>query len=866
MGGGSYVDELNLSEIEKKLNDVYSSGERLVFWYDESGSFEDSVDELKLGQVKILHLTDRNAFRVKITLEHDDPEGQYLIYAPFAKPEVAKNHLEDTLLYSKQFFADKLSLIAADLNIPMRLRGALSDLYVFFGAGKQKLNAAERREADKRTNAFIERAGEMDLDHANEKTISLIALCVAANARNTTVDDLFYAVLTKGDIHQEEIIHTFDELGLSESFWNLCEERFGYSDPKHSLLRLVMSLFAIDTFKDQLTSVPNAWRQYAQDDMKSKASNIAVLLENMKNNVLYQEQYDELSELAAQELHAEDILEKVPLEDLLHTSSFRLVDDLIIRWICEREEAEDLQAQIAGFSIPEICEERLRLHFGMAKAAEYHALLAGYSLLHAVGFTAKNTLPELIDSYTSKDYQIDTDYRKFITNLDKMEETSAFEKLSDLLENVYREYLEKLVYAWNEAYAANQMHTVMMEQSSFYSWKVAPIKEKVAVIISDAFRFEAAQELCGQFKEDPNMEASIDAMMTALPSITMVGMAELLPHDTIVMTTDKAPQVLADGNPTSSTAYREKILQARNQNAVAIDYDSLKQMKSKELRSFTSGKEVIYIYHNRIDATGEAMKTENSVFDATEKAIEEVFGIVRTLSKSGNVYRFLITSDHGFIYTRKKLDETDKLENLSGKAAFTDRRFIISDSRNDADGVYSVLLGDALRNQDERWISLANGMSVFKCGGGMNYVHGGASPQEMIVPCIFVKTQKGKVETEDVKFNLITDIRKVTNLKLKLDFYQEQPVSDVVKPATYRIRFESDAGEVISNEVLYTADSSSENPGDRMVSLHFDIKKKAYGSDHKYFLKVLKEESGAEVQSRQVIMDLPFTDDFGFGI
>lgn len=861
------MNELNLSEIEKKLNGVFSSGERLVFWYDTTGSFEDSVDDLNLGQVKILHLTDRNSFRVKMTLEHEDPEGQYLIYAPFAKPDVSQNHLEDTLLYSKQFFADKLSLIAADLNIPIRLRGALSDLYVFFGAGKQKLNAFERKEADKRTNAFIERAQEMDLDTGNEKTITLIALCVAADARNTTIDDLFYAVLTNGDIKEQAIIQKFDALGLSDSFWQLCEERLGYSDPKHSLLRFVMSLFAIDTFKDQLTSVPNAWKQYAQDDMKSKASNIAVLLENMKNNVLYQDKYDELSEMAAQELHAADILSDVPLELLLHTSSFLLVDNLIIRWICEREVAEDLQAQIAGFSIPEICEERLRLHFGSVKGAEYHALLAGYSLLHAVGFSPKNNLKELIDSYSTQDYQIDTDYRKFIVNLDRMEDTSAIEKLSDLLENVYRtDYLEKEVYAWNEAYVENAMHHVITEQSNFYSRKVAPMKEKVAVIISDAFRFEAAQELCGQFKEDPNMEASIDAMLTTLPSVTMVGMAELLPHDTITMTEDKAPQILVDGNLTSSTAYREKILQARNNNAVAIDYDSLKQMKSKELRSFTAGKEVIYIYHNRIDATGEALKTENSVFDATEKAIEEIFGIVRTLSKSGNVYRFLITSDHGYIYTRRKLEETDKLENLAGKAAFTDRRFIISDTRNEMNGVYSVSLGDALKNQDDRWISLAKGMSVFKCGGGMNYVHGGASPQEMIVPCVFVKTQKGKVETEDVKFNLITDIRKVTNLKLKLDFYQEQPISDVVKAATYRIRFESDAGEVISNEVLYTADSSSQNPGERMVSLHFDIKKKAYGSDHRYFLKVLKEETGAEVQSRQVIMDLPFTDDFGFGV
>lgn len=62
------MDELNLSEIGKKLNEVFSSGNRLAFWYDTTGAFEDSVDDLKLGQVKVLHLTDRNAFRAKTTV------------------------------------------------------------------------------------------------------------------------------------------------------------------------------------------------------------------------------------------------------------------------------------------------------------------------------------------------------------------------------------------------------------------------------------------------------------------------------------------------------------------------------------------------------------------------------------------------------------------------------------------------------------------------------------------------------------------------------------------------------------------------------------------------------------------------------
>ena len=40
--------ELSLKDIEKKLNDKFDSGERLIFWYDIEGSFEDSVDEMEL--------------------------------------------------------------------------------------------------------------------------------------------------------------------------------------------------------------------------------------------------------------------------------------------------------------------------------------------------------------------------------------------------------------------------------------------------------------------------------------------------------------------------------------------------------------------------------------------------------------------------------------------------------------------------------------------------------------------------------------------------------------------------------------------------------------------------------------------------
>lgn len=861
------MDELNLQEIEKKLNTEYENGQRMVFWYDAESSFEDEVDQLNLPGVQIVHLSEKNAFRTKMLLEHDELENKFLIYAPFEKPDVSKNHLEDTLLYSREFYADKLSLIAAEVKLPARLRGAFENLKEFFIAGKAKITVAQRKAGNERINAFIERSHDFDISSADEELVMLIGMCVVTKARNTTVDDLFYAVFSSGDIEQQNIISELSKYGLEGAFWKLAENRFGYDDPKPSLLKLIMSLFAVYTFHEDLEAAPKDWKIFMQDRMKRQASNITVLLENMMNNVIYQDCFDELSDLVSEKLNVSGMLRNIPLEAVIHTGSFRVIDESIIRWMIDRIIAEDKNAAVNGYSITGLCQIREKLHFHAAYEPEYKAIRAARKLLDAAGFVAEDSLKDQIDSYTTKNYLIDTEYRHFIAAIDQIENTTPFEKVRELIQNIYTtEYLEKSVYAWNTAFEENDLREIIPLQRHFYADEVKPIKEKVVVIISDAFRFEAAKELETVFAEDQNCTVQMKTKMGTLPAVTAVGMAELLPHKEIAMADDDSHKVLIDGKPCSTTVQREQILQTANPNSSAIDFDSISEMKTSDLRAFTSGKEVIYVYHNRIDATGEAMKTENSVFKAVDETIAELYKLVKKLSKSGNVYRFIITADHGFIYTRRPLEATDKLENEAGKEGIADRRFIISKDNLSRLGVYAVKLGAALNSPDNRYINLAKGMSVFKCGGGMNYVHGGSSPQELLVPTLYVKTQRGVVDTEDATLNLITEIRKVTNLRLSLDFYQEKPVSDLVKAATYRIHFVSSDGEVISNEVIYKVDAKSDKAGERIASLKFDIKKKNYDGNLRYFLKVINDKTNVEVLSRQVIMDLPFTDDFGFGV
>ena len=854
------MEELTLTDIKDKLQTLFDGANRLVFWYDGEGDFEDRVDGLVPDGVTVLHLTDRNAFRTKLRLEHEDPTGQYLIYAPFTKPDVQHNPLEDTLLYSKEFYADQVSYLMADAHIPPRLRPAVETLKTFFFGPSGRSSIKARTAAARRREDFLERAQEIDWYTAEGKTLDRVVLCTLVQARNTTVDDLFYGLFSDSDEAMAGKWQQVCEYGLEGAFWALCKERFGYEAPQPSLEGFLLALFAVTTFRDNLDCLPKEWQLYAQDSVRSRVNNCNVLLDNMMNHVLYQDRYDDLSTKAAAKLGARQVLAGLPLELFLQTSSFACIDELFIQWVNDRLVNLDSNGEIGGLSLDDLCRHRLKLHFGQRFQAAYTLLLAARRLLDLQNYEPRTTLKELAEAYDSEDYRVDTEYRHFFTTYDALdgENPGQFDTLRALVQNLYQNaFLEPLLAHWNDAWSSDYLQEIVPRQRYFYQDEVRPIKEKVAVIISDAFRLEAAKELAGRFREDENCTVEERVRMAPLPSVTALGMAELLPHDTLDVTRDATPKILIDGKPCGSTRQREQLLQRQNPHAAAIAYDDLIALKASELKTFSSGKEVIYIYHNRIDVTGEALKTENSVFQATDQTLSELFQLVKRLSRSGNIYRFLITADHGYLYTRKKLNETDKLDAVPGKTWMTDRRFFVTDEPVRREGIYSVPLGKCLGNDDTRYVVLAKSMSIFRSGGGMNYLHGGSSPQDLLVPCLFISTRKGLVDTEDVALNLINDVHRVTSFHVKLSFYQDQPVSDIVKATTYRVRFETAGGEIISNEVLYRAESKSATPGERIVTLGFDLQKKNYDLNDRYYLKVINDRTGNETLAREIIMDLP---------
>jgi uncharacterized protein (TIGR02687 family) len=358
---------------------------------------------------------------------------------------------------------------------------------------------------------------------------------------------------------------------------------------------------------------------------------------------------------------------------------------------------------------------------------------------------------------------------------------------------------------------------------------------RVIVIISDALRYECAKELLDNFSMDEKCDATISHMLSVLPSETTLGMASLLPHKEIMV--DETLGITVDGMPCgNSLSDRQKILQTYIPRSVCLQFDDVKNAKKEAIRGMLQDRDVVYIYHNQIDNRGENMKSENEVFNACQEAIEEIQALIRRITGYVSATRYLITADHGFIYKRNKLQESDKIAMDKKQIQFVNKRYLLTNQEITNDAVISRGLA-YLSKMNELYVTTPMGANIIKApGGGQNYVHGGSSLQEMIIPVIKVKTITGKQDTGLVNVELSSFTNKVTGIEIRLDFMQMDPVSDKVKGRKLIAFFADADGNKISYDVPIIANSRDKDASKRVMTEKFTLKSGKYDRKNEYFL------------------------------
>ena len=830
-----------LRQIEDRLRGMFTPGEqrKLVFWYDESASFENEVNQLNLPGVTVYRMEPRTQFATKWMLEIDHPDESFLIYAPFAKPPLEENHLADMLRYSQEYSTDKATMIAQDFDLDERTRLFVQEHINFFAAQDRT-----KRFYDLGTPAYTEETFALAM---------MAVLCKCPPKPEELVRHVLRGALDAGN----ESLQLFEKFGLATDFWLVCKRLFGYNPAGKNLKDLVTCLFATYAAHAMDMDAPDEWL----DRSLPQEGEVLAFLDGMMNYLPDQPYFERFSHTAAQELNAMQVLGQVQHTNpdlLLDCTVFDAAEEQISNWITTRLLEENTSACLKGRSIKQICEERSKTYFGSkpARQKRYSLLANACTVLESLHFTPADGIDALAAQYKDSAWQVDTAYRKFYLNYGKIDRTQEIEKLQSLVEKVYTNYfLDPLAVRWCQSLSRDLTSFQTERQTHFYSKNVSGTRERVVVFISDAMRYEVGQQLFEMLTMDAKCSAKLTPAVSTVPSYTQLGMAALLPHVSLELQSDSTVTIL--GKKTVGTAAREAILQATEKNSGCIQFDQMQNKRRDELRSYFSGKTVVYVYHNQIDARGDEARTENEVFSACEEAAEELYKEIRRLTDSANIRHFIVTADHGFLYKHDPIQESDKVINLP-QAEIKNKRYMVSAEIGNVAGAVAYPLGVVLDTADPRTVYTLLGSSIFKCaGGGQNYVHGGASVQEMLIPVLDVRTQAGHVETQKAIVSLLPTPEVLMDRKVSLKFLQPDPVTDTTLPASYEIRIVNDNGDALSTKKTVEADKMAGcSDAERYTDVILTLRNRPYSRENNYYFLLTDKETGATLEKRLVKIDI----------
>ena len=789
---------------------------RYVFWYDEGGQMKDIATSLDVPGINVLEM-EGNAFSIKYQMQKgEQPETGYVIYSTEPMPEDEQNWLLDYQEEGALFSADMSSLYAAECGIAMELKEKVVDKHLAFF-----------KKADNRNKLAAKLSPGMDSAEIEKQMLAVVC------KSNATCEAFTYALITEANNEETTMQADLKAYHLEDFYWQQAETYFGYHAGRN-IKDLIIVLF-----KNDMQSHLKGKAADKTGNEQALTNEALIFMRDWRDSRTYGDLYTEWANRLEDELGIKDEVCEYSMQQLLGVETFPCIDKVIAGYLL----TEVINATITTEQMEAIIEEREnKLFFDVARHTLRALLQARYlfaDIEQKMNELSFDTAKEGFSLYEQSLYTIDLHYRHYIAEANLAESKQLLAQVTERVERTYtNHYLLALAKKWQPL--IDGKNTWKMEgifsQSGFYTTYVYPFitnKKKIFVIISDALRYETMVELSERIAQMPRMETDMKpAMLSTLPSYTQLGMAALLPHKQLSYEKD-ADEVFADGMSTKGTEARSKVLQkavARSKAITAEDF-----LKTTNAKTAFKDFDLIYIYSNMIDKTGDDKASEGMVFKATEDEMAHILQMI-DLIRNGNGCNILITSDHGYLYQNETLDETDFSDfKVMGDTIIQDsRRFVIGRGLEEGDAVKTwsaeeVGLTDSPAENGTGispiQVQTAKGLNrIRKQGAGSRFVHGGSMPQEVVMPVLHVNIKK-KQGVSEVSVDILNKKSKITTNTQTISFYQNQPVSEKVKEVTLRFGFYDQAGNLLSDSITLTFGSTSEDSTQRELKHRFMFKR-----------------------------------------
>ena len=781
-----------MSNIQSTLDTLFQK-HRIVFWYDTKREMRSEFESLLLPGVEAIELAN-NEIAVKYRMLREAPHQKFLLYHAGPEPARLDNWLLDVQLAQVVFQADQVALWLSDLGLPSSFTELAQAHAHFF--------SSDVRRSLLKAVLIPQEATPISL------RIQMLAICSDSQPRLLEILEALLGELAQGKSARMALIQQSE---LHDFLWEQLKRHFGYQSSSPSLQDFAIALFKAGY--DLSLNQPS--------DFNNEA---LLFINGWKDSISQHAAFETLSDRCADILNIENKLQTIDYRKVLELDLFRLIDLKVISSLAHEIAARTISAIDAS----SIIRQRRRGHWYKEFQNYYEVLEPSAQFLKNLDEAdlGLESLADGVQRYTKNWYRLDSLYRKVIFYYRKSGFPGVLLNVMETVENHYNNnFLLKVNNNWQEVLDGCtqwQANDIPAQRDFFEKFVGAFIrnKKKVVVLISDAFRYEIANEFLELVRREDRYEAEISAMLGMLPSYTQLGMAALLPNQTISFADNVTGTILVDGSSTQGVVNRERILKLNLPSSSAIKADDFLNMNKDDSRALFRDNDLLYIFHNHIDAVGDKRESEERVFEAVEETLAELLTIIKKLA-GANATNILLTADHGFIYQNRPIEESDfsAADVSSAQITYRDRRFVLGNQLPEKAGLKkfsSAQVGLAGETQIQFPKSI---LRLRLSGSGSRYVHGGVSLQEVIVPVL----QINKKRESDISKVQVDIIRGATSLitsgQLAVTIYQKEPVSPKVQARRLRIGIYTQQGVLISNTHFLDFDMESDNPREREIAL-----------------------------------------------
>lgn len=383
----------------------------------------------------------------------------------------------------------------------------------------------------------------------------------------------------------------------------------------------------------------------------------------------------------------------------------------------------------------------------MNAVMDYAVIVARlYEKALTLGSLTLNTADEYVMKYESDYCFIDQYYRQANETYFGIDPTcelfDAVQKVKRGLEQNYSKLCNRMNLEWTrclkETGGMDEVH--LLRQYNFYDEKIKSVQKKVVVIVSDALRYEVAQELIGELAKSKHI-ASLKPAIAMLPSETKYCKPSLLPHRELKLYGKGEEQDMAvDNHILDTTQKRSEHLRVYRDGATCVPFETVAEYNQEKNREIFKHP-LVYIFHDVIDKTGHDGNTKQIV-NSCRDAINELGKMIPKIHASYNVTEVYITSDHGFLFNDIMFADKHKIEEDCLERS---TRYYLTKSKDEVSGVIKFPLSEVsgMVNVSDVMVAVPMGTNRFAApSGGYMFTHGGAALQELIIPIITSRLER----------------------------------------------------------------------------------------------------------------------------